>query len=509
MYNMVSFNYMDRLEIYIRLFIDDFLKLRKAEKTMNSTHMFNRELNILLYQNGDYYFLLDLNGFMFAEIDYLYYLVLANWDGDNDTEVCRMLLKQFPENTVREVFLELRKSMKEMGLFQKLPEQKKGQVPSLMWFHLTDYCNLRCRYCFNHEGKVDVPQRMMSLETAKKAVDYFFSICEVKYTYFHFIGGEPLLNFEVIKGIVLYIEEQAQKCGIGVEYIITTNGLGINHEVAQFFKEHKFAVVISIDGNEECQNENRPLPGGQESYDQVIRGYEILREYLSSVTAKVTLTRQTIGKFYEIKQHLHQLGFRSVSYQLVVSSMPELVVNEEDIPPFINILEKIADNFIEDLKESKYIDKFMGWMEKIYKTPFNTGCAFTNFSKVVVDPDGYLYTCEMAVGDKNFIVGDIEAGINLNKYNLITAPTLENRPVCKDCWLRRYCDGGCYYFSYLQAGDFDHPNPVVCKEIEQSFLVSLKVFTSLYIQSPRILEYFFGNAALSREEIELELKSKD
>ncbi|MCK4260741.1 MAG: SPASM domain-containing protein [Halanaerobiales bacterium] len=468
---------------------------------MAFNHKLNEKLQILLYQNKDRFFLLDLKGLLFAEIDYLYYRILIDWNGENDEEINLALANQFTDIQIKEAISEIRCLIAEEKLLKEFPEKQPDEVPGLLWFHMTDLCNMRCRYCFNHDGKEKILQRMMTFEIAKKAIDYYFGICKDSYTYFHFIGGEPLLNFPVIKEIVIYIEEEAMKREIRVGYIITTNAVAMTEEIAKFLAAHKFSVVVSIDGDEDCQNQNRLLPDGGKSYAKVIEGYETLRKYLQSITAKVTLTKQTVGKLKSIKEHLHLLGFKSVSYQLVVSSLSDLVVNEDDLEQLKNTLQFLAEDFEKDICNFKYFDRFMGWMEKIYKKPYRSGCGFINQSKVVVDPDGYLYTCEMAVGDKDFIVGEVEEGVNLDKYQPLLPPSLKERPICKDCWLRKYCDGGCYYFSYLQTGDFDHPNPIVCKEIKESFLKSIYIYTTLYIKNPEIIEMMFGNRVFSKEDL--------
>jgi uncharacterized protein len=446
---------------------------------------------IIIHQIGNRYFFFNLNNGLFAEIDQSFYKILEPWDG-RDVSIL--------EESLREIYAQedTFNILQALDLGNKTKNHSKPSTPvhpdnrtlSNLWLHVTDHCNLKCTYCFHNESTKQSNLMKMDISSARQAVDYLFSNRGARQLGIHFFGGEPLLNFTLIQALIPYIDLKEKEENVRVNYSISTNAVNMTREMASFLKENKFFVTVSIDGDEENHNRTRPLNNGKGSFSEVKKGVQILKEFFPHLTARITLTKQSVGHLAHIFDVLFEMGFSSVAYKFVGVHENELIDSNEDINVFSREFEKIVDRFYDDLinQTPHVVDRCMGWLQKIYRKPAFSECSFALDGKFVVDPKGDFYRCQETVGDQRFIIGNLKDGIDLQKHRPLLPPKLDKRLGCKECWLNGYCDGGCYYANYTRSHDFEHPVTENCKENKKSFMESLLLYTALYMENPDLID---------------------
>lgn len=474
------------------------------------SYLINEDIKVILCRNKGRYFFLDLNSGLCAEIDYFCYETLINWNGLNDKYVINKLKNKIDVNVIKNSISNFKKIKDKNTVRKNMNSKKQNNSFTNLWLHITNKCNLNCDYCFHSDGKKMNIDNEMSLYTAMKIVDFFMDNTDSTFVNVQFIGGEPTVKFDLIVKIVKYINKKALASGIRTGYSLTTNAVSITSDMVDFFNKNNFKITVSIDGDKENHNIHRKFKNELGSYSKVEKGVKLLRKKMDFITAKITLTKTTISNFNYIINYIFDLGFDSISYQFVGSSSCDFTIDKEHFLIFKNDLGTVFNNFKKDILsgEFKIIDRLIGWMQKIYQKPIRNECTIFSDKKLVVDTNGNFYRCEMAVGNEDFVIGNLKDGINLSESKPLMPPLLKERPICTDCWLNTYCDGGCYYSSYLKYGHFNKPDKISCMEIKDSFIKSLSLYTSLYIYDFKLIEILFANRFDSKEDIRSEIKEK-
>jgi uncharacterized protein len=357
---------------------------------------------------------------------------------------------------------------------------------------VTQYCNLKCIYCYGNEGTYgEKDVKTMSFDTAIMAVDWFLNQVKVdeiedtnkKNLDFNFFGGEPLLAFPNIKKIVNYIYEKSKHLNFIPSYSITTNGTLLNDEIVQFFKSYKFVIIVSIDGPIEIHDRNRPYKNGKGTYNDVINGLNILKKYKmsNSVTLRATYIPGK-GEFESIIKHLSAFAFRNVFITPVtlVSSESKgyndyyLEYKEDFAPVFKNIEESIAKK--EWPKEYMPGDFEMS-LRSLYRRNLRNYCCGAGQTIIQVATNGDIYPCQRFVGIEKWKEGNVKEKIL--KENIIKSffelNVDDTERKCKDCWLRYLCGGSCPNSNYIVNGSLKKPDYSTCayKNLLYEFLIPL------------------------------------
>lgn len=351
-------------------------------------------------------------------------------------------------------------------------------------FHMTDRCNLHCLYCYREAipGKTD---RSIDFSIAKKVLDRAVYNQYQKVT-LQFIGGEPLLCFKEIKEITEYADKIFRRNNIRYGCSITTNGILINDEMAKFFKAYKYHVTVSIDGVESIHDLNRRTKDGRGSYRDVVKGINILHKDGLITTARMTITKESIPEMYNSVKHLFDLGFTNVAYQLNTLCKEDELFDETDLEKLKEEYKKITQLFGENLLARKLalFDQLYGYMKAVIFRPGRSECSFLSMNKILIDPIGDLYRCEMSVGNQDFKIGDYIQGIDQEKFHSLSPPRLSERKKCQDCWLNRYCNGGCYFSAYITDHNFDDRKVYFCEDNKICFIHSIYLLTLFYMKDP-------------------------
>ena len=366
--------------------------------------------------------------------------------------------------------------------------QKKAVVKALC-LHIAHDCNLRCKYCFADTGEFHKGHRsMMSAEVGKKAINFVIansgSRKNIEIDYF---GGEPLMNFGVVKEITEYAKESGKKAGKNFRFTITTNGILLNDEVKAYVNENMSNVVLSLDGKKETNDRMRYRVDGSGSYDTIVPKFIDLTESRNQDNYYVrgTFTAKNLH-FSEDVLHMADLGFKQTSVEPVVAPETEdYALTEEHIPVVFAEYEKLAEEYVKRRKEGKPF-QFFHFMVDLEQGPCVikrlSGCGAGN-EYLAVTPDGDLYPCHQFVGNEDYKMGDVEQGIVREDIReLFEKSNVYTKPTCKDCFAKFYCSGGCCANAVQFNGDINKPYTLAC-EFERK-----RVECAIAIEAIKMLE---------------------
>ena len=392
-------------------------------------------------------------------------------------DILAPLTDRYTEAEVKEAYDEISGLIKEDMLFSDdvykdfvLDFKKRKTVVKALCLHIAHDCNLACRYCFAKEGEYNQSKReLMSYEVGKRALDFLVENSGSRHNLeVDFFGGEPLMNFDVIKALVKYgrsIEEEKNK---KFRFTLTTNGVLLNDEILDLANKEMSNLVLSIDGRKEIHDKMRPFRGGQGSYDKIVDKFKHAADSRDQMNYYVrgTFTRNNLD-FSEDVKHLADLGFEQISVEPVVAeSTEEYAIREEDIPFILDQYDKLALDLLERKKNGKPVN-FFHFMIDLTGGPCVakrlSGCG-SGTEYLSVTPTGDLYPCHQFVGKDEFKLGDVYTGItNREVQNEFKLCNVYAKDKCRDCFARFYCSGGCAANSYNFSGDINGAYDIGCE----------------------------------------------
>ncbi|CAM3791336.1 radical SAM protein [Hathewaya histolytica] len=334
-------------------------------------------------------------------------------------------------------------------------------------------CNLRCRYCYGDDGEYS-ECGLMSIQTARQAIKFLMENSSNKDVEVIFFGGEPLINFKLIKESVAYSKELAEEYKKHVDFSMTTNATLVNKDIAEFLKENNFFITISIDGDEKIHNTNRFYSNKKGSYKDVIKGLEILKEVAVPMVARATASPENID-FVKSAEHLIDLDFQS----LFISEALNLFKTDDDYKilkneyiKMVNQLKLYLEN--ENYKGIKKNNNIIKILRALHKAGLRNKFCGAMINMMTIDKDGYLYPCHRFVANKEYKIGNVFDGVNDDKYNQIIEKDLSlvGRNKCFSCWAYNICGGGCPNENLLATGKCNEPFLKKC-EVFKDFVESL------------------------------------
>ncbi len=438
------------------------------------------------FKSEGYNIILDVNSGSVHVVDDLVYdlvkvvePIYAGGVTDLDTMKAAVLLAGEIDGSdaeIEEAIEEIMELAKEGKLFSKDVyepyidrfKERKPFVKALC-LHIAHDCNLACKYCFASEGEYNGERGLMSLEVGKKALDLL-----VRESGSHvnlevdFFGGEPTLNFDVVKGIVEYGRSLEKEHHKKFRFTLTTNGILLNDEIMEFANKEMGNLVLSIDGRKEVNDRMRPNRGGQGSYDTIIPKFIKAAESRNQMNYYVrgTYTHYNMD-FSEDVLHLADLGFEQISVEPVVAKPEDdYALTMEDIPFLKEQYDKLAHEMILRRKNGKPFNFFHFMIDLsggpcVYKrlSGCGSGCEY-----LAVTPWGDLYPCHQFVGNTKFLMGNVDEGITKPDIReMFSQCNVYSKPACKDCFAKFYCSGGCAANSYNFHGDIVSSYEVGCE----------------------------------------------
>ena len=449
------------------------------------------------YQLNGYNIILDVNSGAVHIVDELAYQLaqmleppLADSCPD---KIIEQLIPNFEKASIQETYQELLNLYQQGQLFSEDDYEKFSNILSespvkAMCLHIAHDCNLRCKYCFADTGEYMGHRELMSLQTGCAAIDYLLHYSKGRRNLeVDFFGGEPLMNFEVVKQIVAYARSKEKEYGKVFRFTITTNGLLLDDNKIDFINQEMSNVVLSLDGRKEINDRVRVRVDGKGSYDSIVPKYKKLVEKRTGpydqYYVRGTFTKYNLD-FTEDVLHLNDLGFDQISVEPVVADPKEpYALTEEDLPRIFEEYERLAKILIDRQGTPKDFN-FFHFMIDLEQGPCAIkrlrGCGCGN-EYVAITPSGDVYPCHQFVGHENWKMGNVyDLSLNSELKQRFASATVYGKKECKNCWAKFYCSGGCNANSMLYAGDIRKPHRLSCelekKRVECAIMIKAAQF---------------------------------
>ena len=421
------------------------------------------------YQSGGKYIVMDIASGSIHEVDEVTYDMVALYPEADRESVISETAKKHPEASTEElaeIYDELTELKKEGALFAEdtfapmageLKARTSGVVKALC-LHVAHTCNLNCSYCFASQGRFHGERALMSFETGRRAIDFLIENSGSRRNLeVDFFGGEPLMNWDVVKKIVEYARSVEKEHGKKFRFTLTTNGMLLNDEVIEYANREMHNVVLSLDGRREIHDRFRRDYAGRGSFDVIVPKFQrlVAARGGKGYYIRGTFTHANPDFLEDIKVML-DLGFNELSMEPVVCAPGDpMALTEEDFPIVCEQYEKLAELMLERRKEGRPFTFYHYMIDLedgpcIYKRI--SGCG-SGTEYMAVTPWGDLYPCHQFVGEERFRLGDIWNGVdNAAVQGEFAGCNVYAREECRDCWARLYCAGGCAANAYHATG---------------------------------------------------------
>ena len=395
--------------------------------------------------------------------------------------------EKYSEQCIKETYEEINMLIEDGSLFSSelnssdiLPKLNKYNGIKALCLHVAHDCNLMCEYCFASKGNYKVEKNLMPFEVACKAVDFLVNNSgKRKNVEIDFFGGEPLLNFDVVRKTVEYGRKVQNSTGKEIHFTITTNGVLLDEEKINYINDNMDNVVISLDGRKEVHDAIRYDAAGNGTYDRILdNALKLVRKREGkSYFIRGTFTSGNLD-FSKDVFHIADLGFNEISVEPVVGKGEKFHIYKENLPVVLAEYEKLACEYIERMKKGKQF-RFYHFNINLYNGP----CLYKRITSCgagteyfAVTPEGDLYPCHQFVGQAEFKMGNIHSGIeNLALEKRFGEADIFTKEECRNCWAKLYCSGGCHANSYYSNGDILKPDETVCemqkKRIECAIMI--------------------------------------
>lgn len=421
------------------------------------------------YKFGDLNIVLDVCSGAIHTVDDIAYDMISMFENhDRDSvigEICRKY-PDVPKDEIRECCDQIAQLKEDGKLFVKdsfepmagaLKAKTSGVIKALC-LHIAHTCNLNCSYCFASQGKYHGERALMSFEVGKRALDFLIENSGSRRNLeVDFFGGEPLMNFDVVKRLVEYARSIEKEKNKNFRFTLTTNGVLVDDDVIDFANREMSNVVLSLDGRREVHDRYRVDYAGNGSWDKIVPKFQ---KFVAARGGKNYYMRGTFTHanpdFLEDIKVMLDLGFSELSMEPVVAAEGDpAALTEEDKAVVLDQYEKLAELMLRRDKEGKPFTFYHYMIDLkggpcIYKRI--SGCG-SGTEYMAVTPWGDLYPCHQFVGDEKFKLGDIWNGVsNTEIQNEFTSCNVYAREECRDCWAKLYCSGGCAANAYHSTG---------------------------------------------------------
>ena len=423
------------------------------------------------YKLNGYNIILDTASGSVHTVDEVAYDIIAMYKTNSEDEIVAAMLEKYShlpdvnEDEIRECIDDIR-SLEDAGklfsvdAYEGLAKNYKNnsKVIKALCLHVAHTCNLNCSYCFASQGKYHGDRALMSFEVGKRAFDFLIENSGSRRNLeVDFFGGEPSLNFEVVKQLVEYARSVEKQHGKNFRFTYTTNGMVLTDEMMEFINKEMHNVVLSLDGRKEVNDRFRRDYTNKGSYDTIVPNFQRLATSRDGKGYYVrgTFTHHNVD-FTNDLFHMADLGFTELSMEPVVCPPNDpCALTEEDLPVLFEQYEILAKEMIKREKEGRGFTFYHYMLDLkhgpcIYKRI--TGCG-SGTEYMAVTPWGELYPCHQFVGDEKYSLGNIFEGIkNTEVQDEFRGCNSYSREECRDCWAKLYCSGGCAANAYHATG---------------------------------------------------------
>ena len=423
------------------------------------------------YKLGGYNIVLDTCSGSVHSVDDVAYDMIALYGKESDGRIAGIIKQKYGDSEgitdgdIEECLADI-KALKDAGklfsedAYEQLAYNYKNNsnVIKALCLHVAHTCNLNCSYCFASQGKYHGDRALMTYEVGKRALDFLVENSGTRRNLeVDFFGGEPLMNFEVVKQLVAYARSIEKERGKNFRFTLTTNGMLLDDDVTDFLNREMNNVVLSLDGRKDVHDRFRKDYAGAGSYEKIVPKFRrfVERRGGKGYYVRGTYTHENTDFTNDIL-HMADLGFKELSMEPVVCPPGDpYALTEDDLPILMEQYEKLADEMLKREKSGNGFTFYHYMLDLkngpcIYKRI--TGCG-SGTEYMAVTPWGELFPCHQFVGDSKYSLGNIWDGVtNKTVQEEFRHCNAYARKECKDCWARLYCSGGCAANAYHATG---------------------------------------------------------
>jgi uncharacterized protein len=410
----------------------------------------------------------------------------------------------FTENEIKDCYEQLYNLKISDKLFSKsfdeeLLKYEKNLPIKSMCLNISHDCNLRCRYCFASTGDFGLKRKLMSFEVSIKAINFLLKNSgSRKNLEVDFFGGEPLMNFNLIKKIVNYARSLEKKIQKKFKFTITTNGVLLDDEKIDFINKEMSNVVLSLDGRKEINDNFRVDSEKNGCYAKIVGLFQKLvrkRDVRKKYYIRGTFTRHNLD-FAEDVRHLVNLGFKYISIEPVVCDGSfDYSIGRSDISEIKKEYEKLTRMLIQNMNSEKEF-VFFQLIADLDVGP----CAIKRMRScscgneyIAVTPEGDIYPCHQFVGENEFKMGNLLAEVfDRNMKNKFSRINMSQKLACKGCFAKYFCSGGCTANSWKFQGNLLKNHEISCQlqKIRTECAIALASVKKLSNINSEKLEFF-------------------
>lgn len=440
------------------------------------------------YKNNGYNIVLDVNSGAIHVVDDISYDVIELFETNTTEEIVNKLKEQYSVEEIKEAIEEVQILKDEEALFTEdayenyiMDFKRRPTVVKALCLHIAHDCNLACKYCFAEEGEYHGRRALMDYETGKQALDFLIANSGHRRNLeVDFFGGEPLMNWEVVKQLVAYGREQEKLHDKHFRFTLTTNGVLLNDEVMEFANKEMDNVVLSIDGRKEVHDNMRPFRKGTGSYDLIVPKFQKLAESRNQERYYVrgTFTHHNLD-FSKDVLHLADLGFKQISVEPVVAQdTDDYALREDDLPVLFEEYDNLAAEMVRRKQNGEDFN-FFHFMIGLEGGPCVakrlSGCG-SGTEYLAVTPWGDLYPCHQFVGTEKFLMGNVWDGVTATEIrDEFKCCNVYAKDKCRECFAKFYCSGGCAANSYNFHGKITDAYDIGCalekKRVECAIMI--------------------------------------
>ncbi|MCP1110147.1 thioether cross-link-forming SCIFF peptide maturase [Ohessyouella blattaphilus] len=353
------------------------------------------------------------------------------------------------------------------GLLEQVKERKT--IVKALCLHIAHDCNLACKYCFAEEGEYHGRRALMSFEVGKKALDFLVANSGTRRNLeVDFFGGEPLMNWDVVKQLVAYGRSLEEPHDKHFRFTLTTNGVLLNDEIMEFVNQEMDNVVLSLDGRKEVNDQMRPFRNGSGSYELIVPKFKKLADSRNQEKYYIrgTFTRNNLD-FGEDILHFADLGFKQMSMEPVVGDESDpYAIREEDLPVIMEEYDRLARLMLDRERVGEDFN-FFHFMIDLEGGPCLSkrlsGCG-SGTEYLAVTPWGDFYPCHQFVGQEEFLMGNVDAGITRTDIaDEFRGCNVYTKTDCQSCFAKYYCSGGCMANAYNFQNDLNGTYKIGCE----------------------------------------------
>lgn len=429
------------------------------------------------FKQGENFYVLDVNTGAVHLVDELVYDILDDEKIKTKAQILKELDGKYNTQDLSEAYDEIQELAEDGVIYSKdqYEDIARGSMDDrdyikAICLNIVHGCNLRCKYCFADEGEYHGHKGVMSLDTAKKAIDYVIKRSGPrKNIEIDLFGGEPTMIMDTIKDIIKYARDNEEKWNKKIRFTMTTNATLLTDEMMEYMDKEMGNIILSLDGRKEINDNVRIKADGSGSYDDILPN---IKKMISKRTkgktfyVRGTFTRQNTD-FYEDVMSMLNEGFKEISIEpVVLEDGHPLSIRESDIPLIFENYDKLYSEMSRRKKEGKDEFNFYHFNIDLQGGPCVykriSGCG-SGFEYVAITPQGDVYPCHQFVGKEEYKLGTVyDDTFNKELSKEFKQAHIYNKPKCRDCWAKFYCSGGCQANNVNFNGDMKIPYEIGC-----------------------------------------------